>query len=646
MRLLPRRGGFFILLALILSPAALFAQDDANTVVGSGVVAPLVQALIDANTIEGVEVSVTGTNAGFSRLCAGSADIALATRPISATEEANCASNGVEFLELLLGHNIVAFVTRADAETPQCLTTLELNTALAPSAQNQITNWNQLRPEYPDLSLAVAGPAADTPAYALADSVIEGVGLRADASAQANDADTLAAVAATPGTLGIVSLAAARTDDNVRVLEIDSGAGTGCAAPTAENVENRLYPAAERLFAYVNAASRDEPGAAALLDALTTEGAAGVIETAGFTNATDAATTRNADIVANQTTGRQFSQEVTEFTLPPQLVGAVTMGGSPAAVTFLQTLSDAFTGSYPSVTVERRFLGVDEGLTRLCANDIDIAVSDQSLPDDALAECEGRNIHVETLAMGNEAAVLVANAASDYLACLTTDEIATIWRAQSAEQVTAWNQVNSEFPDAHMFLFAPEEGASSTTDLMMIATTGVATPLRLDVTETNNDPLYRAAATANVEGALTYMSWPEYQQVLGNNQANITLVSVDAGDGCVEPSLATITDGSYALTRPFTLLINQLALTRPEVQGFLWTALSDANYGALQDAGFVGLEFGDLPGARAALQALFAQAAAQAASAPEATPAPEVTAEATVEATAEATADATAEAAG
>src|SRR5690606_19009671 len=156
-----------------------------------------------------------------------------------------------------------------------------------------------------------------------------------------------------------------------------------------------------------------------------------------------------------------------------------------------------------------------------------------------------------------------------------------------------------------------------------------------DFIERNSLPLHRAAGTAHVEGAPTYMHWAEYQRVLDNNQANIQLVSVDAGDGCIEPSLATIEDGSYPISEPFYLYVKQSSLVRPETQGFLWTALSDANYTALTNAGFVGLEFGELPDTRTALQQLFAEAEANAAVQAEVTPEPE-TAEATPEATEEA----------
>jgi hypothetical protein len=158
---------------------------------------------------------------------------------------------------------------------------------------------------------------------------------------------------------------------------------------------------------------------------------------------------------------------------------------------------------------------------------------------------------------------------------------------------------------------------------------------RLD-TELNDDPLYRAAATANVEGALTYMSWPEYEDVLSNNQANIQLVAV--GSDCVLPSAETIADGSYSITRPGQLIVNQAALARTEVMSFLWYLLSDENIQYLEDAGFIGVTFADLAEARNTLQSVYTESLT-AASQPEATaePGTEVTAEATPEATAEAT---------
>jgi phosphate transport system substrate-binding protein len=230
----------------------------------------------------------------------------------------------------------------------------------------------------------------------------------------------------------------------------------------------------------------------------------------------------------------------------------------------------------------------------------------------------------------------LANAQSDYLSCLTTDQIATIWRAESTDSIMTWNQVSDQMPDASMTLFSPQPG-SQNTDLLLLTASGASLIERIDL-ELDDDPLYRAAATANVEGALTFMNWFDYQDVLANDQTNIQLVEVDSGDGCVQPTLNTIRDSNYPLTRTGWLIVNKSQLTLPAVQSFLWYAFSEDNIRTFQDNGFVGIRLSDLASTRNLLNGAFNEAmlaqlqAAQA----EATAEPEATAEATTEVTQEA----------
>ena len=159
----------------------------------------------------------------------------------------------------------------------------------------------------------------------------------------------------------------------------------------------------------------------------------------------------------------------------------------------------------------------------------------------------------------------------------------------------------------------------------------MAAPLR-DGINVNTDPLYRAAAVGNVEGALTFMTWAEYEKVVATNQANIQLVAVGDGSNCVQPSEAAIADGSYPLSQPLKLIVKESTLIRPDVQSLLWLLASDDRYTLIQNAGLAGLNFGDLPALRDRLQNAFNEAAMAAALAT-----PEATAQATEAATAEAT---------
>ena len=239
MRFLPRRVGMLALLALLLTPFLVFAQDDASLdAVGSGIVTPLLEG-VATETGTTVNVNVTGTDEGFRAFCAGQADLAAATRPISAEEDAACTSLGVAYLELLVGHNIAAVIVNADNTFAQCLTGSELNGVFAPSAQGQMTNWNQISTSFSDTPLNIVAPARDTLTYALLDTIVEGVGIRSDVNALASPDEIISAVSGDAGAIGVVPLAAAQAaGDSVKILELNAGEA-GCAAPSAQTLEDR-----------------------------------------------------------------------------------------------------------------------------------------------------------------------------------------------------------------------------------------------------------------------------------------------------------------------------------------------------------------------------------------------------------------------
>jgi phosphate transport system substrate-binding protein len=263
-------------------------------------------------------------------------------------------------------------------------------------------------------------------------------------------------------------------------------------------------------------------------------------------------------------------------------------------------------------------------------------VAYRDLNDEERSNCEATNIPTLTINLGKQAAVLLSNAGNDYLACLTTEQIVTAWQASTAGSVQQWNEVSESFPETDLTLFAPDKG-SSETDLLLNASSGNGSLVYREDAFFETDPLYRAAATANVDGGLAVLSWPEYQSVLDNNQANVQLVGVDGGSGCVSPSVRTIADGTYPINRQAQLIVNADSLVKPEVQAFIWFVVSNENYTTLETAGFVGVGFGDLPAVRSTLQQAFADAQTRAIAA-------EATAEATLDATTEVTSDATVEA--
>jgi phosphate transport system substrate-binding protein len=84
---------------------------------------------------------------------------------------------------------------------------------------------------------------------------------------------------------------------------------------------------------------------------------------------------------------------------------------------------------------------------------------------------------------------------------------------------------------------------------------------------------------AGEAGGLGYFGFSYYEQ----NQDKLNLVGVDAGNGCVKPSMQSIASGEYEpLSRPLFMYPSQKALRRPEVKAFMDFVVE--NYQAISEA--------------------------------------------------------------
>ncbi|MFN8379044.1 MAG: substrate-binding domain-containing protein [Anaerolineae bacterium] len=612
MSLVRRRAAFAaaaVLVALLGLAAAVGAQDATPVrVSGSAIAAPLVEAVAANSNIE-VSLNTTGTTAGLAALCSGEADIALANRPLTADEEAVCAAAGVNFYEVLLGHTAAVVIANNASPAPECLTAEQLALVFAPSAAGTITTWQQVVPSTAADPLTVVVPEGENLVVNLIDQSVDGDGLRADVTTAADDTAVADVVASTPGAIGVVN-ASTSLPDGVRALTLNTTAA-GCTAPTASALEARTYSAGEPLFAYVSSGSAD---AVTLANALVNSGDQATAQ--GFVAPSEAAATLNADILAASNTGREFTRYVTEFTIDPALTGSVVAAGSPAGYQLLSTLSSAISTQYQGIVLTNTLLGQSVGLNSLCTGAADIAAVVGQASDEQLASCTSAGIEPTIIPLGGRPVVLVANMSNTSAQCLTPEQVATVFTTPAA----TWSDVDASFPSTPVMAIGPL-GGSSLSDLLARLSAGPDALLRGDVV-TNTDPLYRAAAVANVEGGITFMDWNEYQRVQELGQTGVQLVSVDGGNGCVAPSEEAFEAGTYPLWQPLSLYVNPVSLTKPAVQAALWYLLSDENYALLSAADLVGLPFAQLAPTRYQLQDAFTSAAEVVAEAtPEATPA-------------------------
>ena len=243
---------------------------------GSSTVFPISEAVAEEFQKTDQEVKVTvgisGTGGGFQKFCAGEIDISDASRPIKPTEVELCAKNGIEFIELPVAYDGLSIVLNPKNTWVDHLTTEELKKMWEPEAQDKITRWNQIRPQWPDKELHLYGAGVDSGTY---DYFTEAIvhkehSSRGDYTSSEDDNVIVQGVAHDELALGFFGFAYyEENQDKLKIAPIDDGKddnGKGAIAPSVDSIRQGTYqPLSRPIFIYVSNKAADRPEVAAFL---------------------------------------------------------------------------------------------------------------------------------------------------------------------------------------------------------------------------------------------------------------------------------------------------------------------------------------------------------------------------------------------
>lgn len=288
------------------------ADNDAILVDGSSTVGPITQLVSTTyqatDPTFAINVAISGTGGGFRRFCAGETDISDASRPIKETEAAACASNGVQYIELPVAFDGLAVLVNPANEIVTCLTRPELQKIWEPDAWQTITNWQQIRSDFPDQPLVLygAGSASGTYDY-FTEAIVgeEGVS-RPDFWASEDDDLLVDGISTDPNALGFFGLAYyERNRDRVKLVAVDNG--SGCVEPNTETVAKGLYqPLSRPLFIYINIDSLTTKPSLREFVTFYLSNAPQLVDDVGYIPLTDAIYTLAQQRFEAQTTGSVF----------------------------------------------------------------------------------------------------------------------------------------------------------------------------------------------------------------------------------------------------------------------------------------------------------------------------------------------------
>jgi len=229
---------------------------------GSSTVFPITEAV--AEEFQGqykaqVTIGISGSGGGFKKFCKSETVITNASRPIKPSEVELCKENGVEYIELPVAYDGIAVVAHKQADWIDYMTVEELRRLWSPEAQEEITRWNQIRPDWPDEEIHLFGAGVDSGTYDYFTQAIVGEehSSRGDFTSSEDDNVLVQGIASDTQALGFFGLAYyVENMDKLKIIPIDDGNednGSEPIAPSLETVADGTYqPLSRPLFIYVN----------------------------------------------------------------------------------------------------------------------------------------------------------------------------------------------------------------------------------------------------------------------------------------------------------------------------------------------------------------------------------------------------------
>ena len=244
------------------------------------------------------------------------------------------------------------------------------------------------------------------------------------------------------------------------------------------------------------------------------------------------------------------------------LSGSIKIDGSSTVGPLSEAAAELFREENPDVRVTVGISGTGGGFEKFCAGETDISDASRPIEPEEVAACKKEGVAYGEAQVANDGLAVVVNTENDWTDCLTTAELKKIWEPGS--KVNNWNQVKSSYPNEQMELFGAGTD-SGTFEYFNEAINGDKAETRKDYSPSEDDNV----TVQGVSGGKGNLGYFGLSYAIANKD-NVKTLQVDGGDGCVEPTIATVQDGTYKpLSRPLLIYPSKKALQNEATAEFV-----------------------------------------------------------------------------
>lgn len=265
-----------------------------------------------------------------------------------------------------------------------------------------------------------------------------------------------------------------------------------------------------------------------------------------------------------------------------KLSGEVQIDGSSTVYPIQEAVAEEYRSVQDDVRVTVGVSGTGGGFKRFTVGETDISNASRHIKDEEAAIAKENGIEYVELPIAFDGLSVVVSKDNDFVEDLTVEELTKIWTGE----VTKWNQVRAEYPDAEIKLFGPGTD-SGTFDYWNEVIIGKEKTITSNFVASEDDNVLVKGISED-KYALGYFGYAYYAE--NKDKLNLVAIAKEAGEEAVLPTEETINNGTYApLSRPIFIYVNTKSfLEKPQVADYLYFLLEHVGDLALE-VGYINL---------------------------------------------------------
>lgn len=289
--------------------------------------------------------------------------------------------------------------------------------------------------------------------------------------------------------------------------------------------------------------------------------------------------------------------------LPDAVSGDIITAGSSTVFPLSERMAELFQdeGYTGNITVDS--IGSGAGFERFCkSGETDISNASRAIKDSEVESCVAIGRAPIEFRVGTDALAVVVSTQNDFVASLSLEQLGKIFIGE----YKTWDQVDPAYPAEKILVYSP--GADSGTfDYFVEAVVAPLTPnaegkadvakgekalLGLEGAQFSEDDNVLVQGVEGSPYAIGYFGYAYYVE----NQGALKALAIEG----VEPSQASVDDGSYPLARPLFIYSDaKIMQEKPQVAAFIYFYLTNVNDN-ITDVGYFPAPAADLESALAA----------------------------------------------